>query len=413
VNPSGANNEQTGATVDQARTYLYDASERLVEVKTSNNQTVATYRYDPFGRRVRKTVSIPNTTITPQNPIAQSAGTTFFGFASEGMIAEFKENGDFKVSYAYTPALASGSHATWQTNPIYKREPSPSGGGQGGGSGGTDNLHAFHTDHLGTPQALTAITATQSSSTPPTANPSVIGKVTWRANFESFGAAAIDQTIVNAANFASGIAAENNHRFPGQFFDAETGLAQNLMRDYESVVGKYVQLDPKLEDSAEPYSYVASQPTLDVDPTGEIVPIILGAYSRCVAQCMAMSCLTDVFSSPDSCKTPCFDNLGPCLQGCLNPLNWGVKGKGPYNKRRPPPPPPGDCKEDDHRRLEDDSHSICNQPQKTCSSIELCIAKRMFIMRKCFRGGDKKHHLHVAQTWREWSRCGCPHGNSC
>jgi RHS repeat-associated protein len=286
VNPSGTNNEQTGATVDRARTYLYDASERLVEVRQSplvvspsnpsspssgsgQAQTVATYRYDPFGRRVRKTVSIPNTTITPQNPIAQQAGTTFFGFASEGMIAEFKDNGDFKVSYAYTPALASGSHATWQTNPLYKREPSPSGGGQGGGSSGTDNLHAFHTDHLGTTQALTAITATQSSSSPPTANTSVIGKVTWRASYESFGEAFVDQTITNAANLSSGSATENNHRFPGQFYDQETGLAQNYFRDYENVIGRYVQGDPLgLGGGINTYAYAMAFPMYGADPTG-------------------------------------------------------------------------------------------------------------------------------------------------
>jgi RHS repeat-associated protein len=260
VNPSGANNEQSGATVDQARTYLYDASERLIEVKTAGNQTVATYRYDPFGRRVRKTVSIPNTTITPQNPIAQSAGTTFFGFASEGMIAEFGETGSVKVAYAYTPALASGSHATWQTNPLYKREPSPSGGGQGGGSSGTDNLHAFHTDHLGTTQTLSAI-ASSSAAT--------IGKVTWRANYESFGEAFVDQTLLNQTNLANGTSTENNHRFPGQLYDSGTKLSQNLYREYENGIASYVQSDPiGLRGGINTKGYAKASPVVFSDPKG-------------------------------------------------------------------------------------------------------------------------------------------------
>jgi RHS repeat-associated protein len=255
ANGTNTNNQNTGATVDQTRTYLYDASERLVEVKTgaAGNQTVATYRYDPFGRRIRKTVTIPNTTITAQNPIAQQAGTIFFGYASEGLIAEFKDNGDFKLSYAYTPALASGSHGTWQTGPLYKRDTDLN----------ADQIHVLHNDHLGTPQTITAINSTSAT------NSLVIGKPTWRASYESFGAAAIDQTIVNVANIANQSATENNHRFPGQLFDQETGLAQNYMRDYERGLGRYTQSDP-LGALVSPslFAYAAASPTKVTDRLG-------------------------------------------------------------------------------------------------------------------------------------------------
>jgi RHS repeat-associated protein len=33
-------------------------------------------------------------------------------------------------------------------------------------------------------------------------------------------------------------------RFPGQYYDAETGLSYNYFRDYDPVVGRYVQIDP-------------------------------------------------------------------------------------------------------------------------------------------------------------------------
>lgn len=33
-------------------------------------------------------------------------------------------------------------------------------------------------------------------------------------------------------------------RFPGQYFDRETNLSQNWMRDYDSSVGRYIQSDP-------------------------------------------------------------------------------------------------------------------------------------------------------------------------
>ena len=53
--------------------------------------------------------------------------------------------------------------------------------------------------------------------------------------------------MVNATNLAAtstNAAAENNHRFPGQYFDQETSLAQNYFRDYEKDIGRYVQSDP-------------------------------------------------------------------------------------------------------------------------------------------------------------------------
>lgn len=35
----------------------------------------------------------------------------------------------------------------------------------------------------------------------------------------------------------------NNLRFPGQYYDAETGLHYNMMRDYYPQIGRYTQSD--------------------------------------------------------------------------------------------------------------------------------------------------------------------------
>ena len=65
-------------------------------------------------------------------------------------------------------------------------------------------------------------------------------------------------------------------RFPGQWFQSESGLHQNWMRDYDPTTGRYLQADPLgLVDGASIYGYVKQNPGRWTDPTGEIIPVIL------------------------------------------------------------------------------------------------------------------------------------------
>ena len=74
----------------------------------------------------------------------------------------------------------------------------------------------LHTDHLGTP-----ILATTKE-----------GQVSWKAIAESFGSTQIIGQDI-----------EVNLRFPGQYFDAETGTHYNFHRDYRPNAGRYLQED--------------------------------------------------------------------------------------------------------------------------------------------------------------------------
>jgi len=59
-------------------------------------------------------------------------------------------------------------------------------------------------------------------------------------------------------------------RFPGQWFQAESGLHQNWMRDYDPTTGRYMQADPLgLVDGASVYGYARQNPGRYVDPRGE------------------------------------------------------------------------------------------------------------------------------------------------
>jgi RHS repeat-associated protein len=72
----------------------------------------------------------------------------------------------------------------------------------------------------------------------------------------------------------TGVAAANaqfryNVRFPGQFYDAESGKHYNYFRDYDASTGRYVQSDPiGLRAGMNTYAYVKSRPLKKVDPKG-------------------------------------------------------------------------------------------------------------------------------------------------
>ena len=58
-------------------------------------------------------------------------------------------------------------------------------------------------------------------------------------------------------------------RFPGQYFDKETNLANNYFRDYDSGTGRYIESDPiGLKAGWNTYLYVRGNPLGYIDPNG-------------------------------------------------------------------------------------------------------------------------------------------------
>jgi RHS repeat-associated protein len=66
---------------------------------------------------------------------------------------------------------------------------------------------------------------------------------------------------------------ENPFRFPGQYYDKETGLHYNYFRDYHPGLGRYIQPDPiGLLGGINLFTYVRNDPVNGVDPTGLLGP---------------------------------------------------------------------------------------------------------------------------------------------
>jgi len=114
-----------------------------------------------------------------------------------------------------------------------------------------------HADHLNAPRALV----------------DAAGKTVWRWDAEPFGVDAADEDPDK-----NGVKVTFNLRFPGQYYDAETGRHYNYYRDYDPKLGRYLQSDPiGLEGGANIYTYVNNDPLNYLDSTGLVEDKIDGS----------------------------------------------------------------------------------------------------------------------------------------
>ncbi len=198
-----------------AVSYEYDAEDRLTAVHAPSGQWTA--RYDSRGRRISKT---------------WNGHTTNFYWDRERLAAEIGPDGAVRV-YVYVDRNA---YVPFMFVDYDSLDAAPD----------SARRRFVFTNQIGCPVSV------EDDS----------GDVEWSATIEAYGRAHIDPRSRIACRL----------RWPGHYFDEETGLQYNRRRYYAPELGRYLQSDPAdLEGGINLYAYTAT-PLNEVDLDGQGCP---------------------------------------------------------------------------------------------------------------------------------------------
>lgn len=205
---AAGNTTSVGGT---SKEFVYDDRGRLAQVKTGG-AVAQQYAYNGKGERVRRWLG-SNATLTAYDEAGQWLG-------------------DYDAS-----GLAKQQAIWMDDKPI--------------GLLADGQLYYIEPDHLGSPRLVVD----------PARDVAVWR---WDLNGEAFG-----NTAPNEDPDGDGTPLVLDMRFPGQRFDAASGLNYNYFRDYDFSAGRYIQSDPLgLSDGSAIFQYVGASPFRWKDPLG-------------------------------------------------------------------------------------------------------------------------------------------------
>ena len=242
-------------------TYTYDRNAN--RLSDTLNGTATSYAYEPFSNRLSQAGLDPvildangNTTqlrgmtldYSPDNRLI-AANDSGYGYNGIGERV-LKEDATATSVYLYglQGQLMAELDGSGQIEKAYIYLNGQAFAVLDYGSDTAGELAYIHADHLGTPQGLSDES----------------GNIVWLTDYSPFGLAIVDEDPDldgNAVTF--------NLRFPGQYFDGETGLHYNYFRDYDASTGRYIQSDPiGLRGGLNTYVYVMNNPSRYIDKYG-------------------------------------------------------------------------------------------------------------------------------------------------
>jgi RHS repeat-associated protein len=193
--------------------FAYNSRNRL-SLAQNNGATVGVYTYNARGQRIGKEPSA-------SQPMAERYAYD----ENNGLIGEYGTTNRDYIWLGNVPVAVIDN----TTN----------------GSVTTSVVNYVHADGLNTPRAVT----------------NSAGTVIWQWAYQGnpFG----EQQPTSTAGYVL------NLRYPGQYFDAETGTDYNLFRTYEPATGRYLQSDPiGLSGGVSTFAYVGGDPLSYTDPLG-------------------------------------------------------------------------------------------------------------------------------------------------
>ena len=247
-------------TNDGTYQYDYNAAGRLATVNTLNRKGnpvwLASYRYNARGQRTEKTTN---------------TGTTVYHYNLAGqLILETDASGQPTRGYAWAEHQPIAALDYVETK---------LGKGKNAVTVTTTVPRFMHTDHLNTPRHITD--ASQ--------------KLIWRWQGDAFGT-----TPENEGLKGKGLVSMNL-RFPGQYYDEETGLHYNWHRYYDPKVGRYITSDPiGLQGGLNTFGYVGGNPLLFSDWEGLAVAAVSAGTARLTGTALAGGALLCKFY-PQEC----------------------------------------------------------------------------------------------------------------
>lgn len=240
---------------DGTNTFTYNDRGRMLSAANSGGTT--NYLYSALGVLIQKATSSP---------------TNLYVYDEAGqLLGEYDGSGNLIEETLWLGRI-----------PVATLRPDPVSG---------VDIYYVHTDHLKTPKKVSR----------PSDNALV-----WRIDQDPFGTAAANQNPSGIGTFAY------NLRFPGQLYMSETGLNQNWNRDYDPLIGKYIESDRiGLKGGINTYAYVGSKPLIRVDRRGlqaEALPDP-PEPSECTAWycklCRTVKCGTECTPSDPLAGWPC------------------------------------------------------------------------------------------------------------
>jgi RHS repeat-associated protein len=268
-------------TSDGLRTFESDESRRLSKVKVMKDGEAAAvdYLHNALGQRVFKSQPLVEQTLPQEKKLGrgfiewlrEGFGWLFSRKSSHkstlGLIFAYDEDANLIGEYDNGSAQGLGStEYIWL--PVEGANAIPVGMYRNG------KFYQVHSDHLGTPRLVTD-----------SANQPV-----WQWPYSAFGNNKTTGVLAatTTGNGAVTLKATKapvavNLRFPGQYFDEESNLANNGFRSYRPFGGDFMQMDPiGLPGGFNRRGYVYGNPLTNIDPDGRmtqalpiLVPIVI------------------------------------------------------------------------------------------------------------------------------------------